>query len=132
MHMVSPNEAGSDAWRLSAEGWRVFTLPNGIANRNEFVASLAAMDFPFDPKMESVRNWDALLDSLEGGLLSFAGERVALIWPDPASMRHRLPAEYAALLSVLEGVWVDSTYWEDGPTEFRVIVGDRDENTAHI
>lgn len=37
---------------------------------------------PLDPVLVSNRSWDALIDSVSGGMLAAKGNRFVVVWPD--------------------------------------------------
>ena len=66
------------------EGAAVFTLPAGIASKEDFFDAVRTV-FPLNPRLaRGVENWDALKDSLEGGLaFDVEASSVVIVWPDP-------------------------------------------------
>ena len=62
---------------LGANGWRVFVLPHDIRDRSTVFAGVR--DTPLDPPPHGDRSWDALADSLSGGLYLSADNPVAII-----------------------------------------------------
>jgi hypothetical protein len=57
--------------------------------------------FPLDPPLEGGPSWDALNDSLWGGLDSLKDDRIVIVWPDASHMRAYAPDEYAIATNVL-------------------------------
>ena len=63
--------------------------------------------FPLDPPIMMVGGklvWDALSDSLVGGLATLDAKRIAIIWRNHTEMQRISPDNYRIALSVLEQV----------------------------
>jgi hypothetical protein len=71
---------------LERRGWRVFVLPPDVRDRAAFFAAIRVR-LPLDPPLHSDRNWDAVADSLSGGLHLLPENKVAIIWPNPGELR---------------------------------------------
>jgi hypothetical protein len=78
---------------------------------------------PLDPPLVSNWSWDALSDSLFGGLYALGVNRVVVVWPDAPALRDASPADYATAVSVLNDVaelLAEPKYTNDHPTELSV------------
>jgi hypothetical protein len=73
---------------------RIFEIPVGIATKFDFFTA-ARLNLPLDPPLgfhyrnpngEYEESWDALSDSLWGGVLSVKEPRVVIAWRDPSSL----------------------------------------------
>ena len=65
------------------EGAAVLALPDGIASKPDFFDAARSL-FPLDPPLvRGEDSWDALTDSLRGGLLGVDAEWIVIVWPDP-------------------------------------------------
>lgn len=60
--------------------------------------------FPLDPLIVSARSWDALSDSMRGGLYHVSDKRIVLLWRDSAGLRETDPHSYMIALNVLGAV----------------------------
>jgi hypothetical protein len=100
---MSVLEVPSAAENLNALGYRVFRLPERIASRAEFFGAMRAL-LPLDPPMQSDRSWDALSDSLWGGLDALPEARIALLWSDSATLKSADPDDFELAVDVLEDV----------------------------
>jgi hypothetical protein len=60
--------------------------------------------FPLDPLIVSARSWDALSDSMRGGLYHVDDKRIVLLWRDSAGLRESDPKSYEIALNVLGAV----------------------------
>ena len=87
-----------------ASGWRVFVIPDGIGSKEQFFDGVVAA-FPLDPPLERVSDmWDALDDSLWGGLDALPETQVAILWPRALALADADPAAYEIALSILSGL----------------------------
>lgn len=58
----------------------VYILKNAI-DRESFFAAIRTQ-IPLDPVLVSSRSWDALIDSVSGGLLADGAEGFVIVWPE--------------------------------------------------
>jgi Barstar (barnase inhibitor) len=66
--------------RLHEEGFKVYELDGrSIEDGDSFFAAIQD-SLPFDPPISGRVHWDALSDSLWGGLAELAAPRVAILW----------------------------------------------------
>jgi hypothetical protein len=117
--VVAPNEIAPIVSR-SAEGARVLRV--GVAGRDtraELFAALTAA-LPMDPPIASDRSWDALSDSLEGGLHVYPARDVLIVIDDATALARALPGEYAILREVLSDA---SDGADGGERRVRVVMG---------
>lgn len=97
----APNIDVNDACReLEALGWRVIVLPRGMSDRKSFFDGIRSAA-PLDPQLVGDRVWDALDDSLWGGLLDLEEKNVAMFWPDAGVMEKSAPADFAIARDIL-------------------------------
>jgi hypothetical protein len=85
---------------LRAAGWRVYLLPLGIGDKTAFFEAVKAV-LPLDPPLVGNRSWEALSDSVWGGLDGIDANRIAIVWPR-VDLGESPDLETA--MSVLEGV----------------------------
>jgi hypothetical protein len=97
---VDPLAAGQAIDELKRHGWSVFELPSNISTKEDFFEALRCT-LPLDPSLHGNRSWDALADSLWGGLDGLQDENIALVWPDAARMEAHSPESYAIATSIL-------------------------------
>lgn len=81
-------------------GWRVFSFPNSLKSRDDFFEAVRTT-FPLDPPLQSNRSWDALSDSLWGGIDSLADREILIVWPNSTAMKEFAPDQFAVALGVL-------------------------------
>ena len=86
-----------------AAGFKVFALRRGIASREAFFDAVRE-SIPLDPPIVSSRSWDALSDSLWGGLVSLDQDRILIIWPNANTMAASSPNDYETAVRVLTDV----------------------------
>jgi hypothetical protein len=87
---------------LAADGWLVHSIQGAPSAKSGFFDAVRAalpLDPPFPP--ERPPHWDALLDSLFGGLQSAAAEKLAITWPDSNRLRVGDPGAYATAVELL-------------------------------
>jgi hypothetical protein len=81
--MLRPAEIVGAEMAATREGAAVFSLPSGIASKDVFFDSARSV-FPMNPPLaRDHENWDALTDSLRGGLDDLDARQVVIVWPDP-------------------------------------------------
>jgi hypothetical protein len=85
---------------LTDRGDRVFLLPFGIKDKRAFFEGVRK-SLPLDPPIVSDRSWDALSDSLCGGLDSVDASGIAIIWPGSAEMAEAQPEDFEIAKSIL-------------------------------
>jgi len=93
-------DAGTVTSEATEAGFRVFVLPAGIDSRESFFDA-AGKTFPMDPPIISSRSWDALSDSLWGGLYSVDEDQILIVWPNSTALAESAPKDYETALSVL-------------------------------
>jgi hypothetical protein len=64
----------------------VFFLSTGVGGGHDAFFDAVRATLPLDPPLKSNRSWDALSDSLFGGLDELGADRVLLMWTDAAKM----------------------------------------------
>jgi hypothetical protein len=77
---------GADLDEVRAEATRchhpLYELSmNGVPDRESFFTAVRST-LPQDPVLVSSRSWDALVDSVRGGIIAAAGNRHVVVWPD--------------------------------------------------
>jgi hypothetical protein len=104
------------------QGVKAYVLRD-ITDYDAFFNAIRAQ-FPQDPLLVSNRSWDALLDSVRGGLHEAEDRRVAIVWPQPEVMIGDDSRETA--LSVLAKISADLAhpgYTQGKPTEVTIVLG---------
>jgi hypothetical protein len=85
LHRIDGLDLSMISKQLVDSGWQVFILPEGIKDRKSFFDGIRRV-VPLDPPVRSDRSWEALSDSLWGGLDSLDEDKVAIIWEGSAEM----------------------------------------------
>jgi hypothetical protein len=109
------------AKQLRGEGWVVFVLPSDISDKAALFEAMRTI-LPMDPPLVGSRSWDALSDSLWGGIDQLGEERVAIIWP---KAQLKPVSDLDTALAVLEGVALslsDPKATDENPKEVSVVV----------
>lgn len=86
---------------LTADGFDVYVLSTARDSRHGALFDAVRAVCPLDPLLVSDRSWDALVDSLSGGLLEVDHDRFALVWTGSAAMRDDNPQAYQTAEIVL-------------------------------
>ena len=94
VHWLSTDRLDAEIGTLGAGNAAIFELPTGIGSADEFFEQCCArlpMDPPFEkyhrqPSGRLERHWDALDDSLSGGLATVAEDTVIIVWRDPGTL----------------------------------------------
>jgi hypothetical protein len=94
------------ALRRDAEraGYTTLMLPEqGIVDKASFFEAVRST-LPQDPPLGIYDNWDALSDSLSGGLYEHPDQRIAILWLGTQHMATSAPADFAVAVDILGGV----------------------------
>jgi hypothetical protein len=105
----------------------VYMLPRtGIVDRASFFDALRAT-LPLDPPIRSARSWDALSDSLWGGLEALDADQVLIVWPNAAAMIPASRMEYDQALTLLRDMatlLADPKVMKGKPKQVSIIVSE--------
>jgi Barstar (barnase inhibitor) len=85
---------------LVNRGDRVFLPPGGIKDKRAFFEGIRK-SLPLDPLVVGDRSWDALSDSLWGGLYNVDTSSIAIIWPGSSEMAKAQPEDFEIAKSAL-------------------------------
>ena len=108
------SEAGFDVYIIST--------PSGT-DASAFFQSVRSV-LPLDPPLLSNDNWDALIDSLGGGIAELESLGVVIIWADALNLRAVSPRDFRVAMACLERVTehVANPDWTDRPKQLSVFV----------
>jgi hypothetical protein len=113
--------------KAEADRVPVYMLPRtGIVDRASFFDALRAT-LPLDPPIQTARSWDALSDSLWGGLDRLDADQVLIVWPNAAAMIPASRMEYDQALALLADVatmLADPNLMKGKPKQVSIIVGE--------
>jgi Barstar (barnase inhibitor) len=84
-------------------GWRIFTLPEGIRDKGSFFGAVRET-LPLDPPLGTGHKWEAVADSVWGGLDALADRRVAIVWPASFRMALVAPEDFEQAREMFAGV----------------------------
>lgn len=91
----------------SIVGAAIFSLSTtGASTRADFFDAVRA-SLPLDPPLVGSRSWDALLDSLRGGIEEVGAALIVITWTGAADLRSAHPADYDMAIEVLRAVTSD-------------------------
>ena len=106
VHLAVGRNVDEVRGELDSTRWTVLVLPPGITDKASFFDAVCAA-CPLDPPLMRVRLvWDALSDSLWGGLDALEADKVALLWPESGTMEKRSPSDYAIAREVMSSVTI--------------------------
>ncbi|WP_163573238.1 helix-turn-helix transcriptional regulator [Fodinicola feengrottensis] len=101
---IEPSAVAEVVRAARADGFEVYVLSTtGESDRQAFFDAVRT-GCPLDPPLVSARSWDAMIDSLSGGLLVVDAVRIAIVWSGSAAIRADNPTEFEVALSVLTAV----------------------------
>jgi hypothetical protein len=100
VHEVTPDVAASAVREASALGARVFVLSSeGASTRADFFDAVRA-SLPLDPPLFGSRSWDALEDSVWGGIDAFDESVIVITWTGASDLRRNAPDDFAIAMGV--------------------------------
>ena len=103
LHTIPGFDVCERTRELAARSWQVFILPSSIKDTKSFFDGIRAV-VPLDPPVLSDDNWDALSDSLWGGLDRLDAEKIAIVWPGSAQMANAQPEAFGIARSILSSL----------------------------
>jgi hypothetical protein len=124
--LVDEAEATEIAKALEREGIPVYQITTGERSDRQAVFDAVRATLPLDPPLLGSHSWDALYDSLWGGIHALHIDRVALIWPDATYLSDNNPEEFKLAITVLKDtaeLLLDESATVDDPTIVHVYVG---------
>ncbi len=125
VRVVSAEDIPLICEQAAREGVPVFTLSTaGRTDKDSFFEAVRRT-LPLDPPLRSGSQvWDALSDSLWGGLDDLEASRVVIVWPD-ARLRRSTRGDAGIALDILRDVaetLADVRYTAGRPTQVAVYV----------
>ena len=102
------------------QGIRTYLL-QGVVDRDTFFYAIRA-NFPLDPPLVSNRSWDALKDSLSGGLINPPDRRVLILWPGTTAMPTQDREIALAILRQVAAERANPAYAHGQTTEVTILV----------
>jgi hypothetical protein len=110
--------------RARQAGLAVYLLPpSGIRDRDDFFNAVRET-LPLDPPLVSNRSWDALSDSLWGGLDALSAGHVVIVWANSDVMARAAPVDYETALEILTDIadTLAERDFTDRPKEVSIIL----------
>jgi Barstar (barnase inhibitor) len=111
---VTPEEADAAKDEAIRTGASVFVISTaGAANRADVFDRVRA-SLPLDPPLVGSKSWDALADSLWGGVDSLDASVVVIIWSGASDLRRNAPEDFMIATTIFRdvasslGKWVDT------------------------
>lgn len=107
VHEGAAADLASAVRAAATVGAAIFSLATtGAATKVDFFDAVRA-SLPLDPPIVSSRSWDALLDSLRGGIEEIGAALIVITWTGAADLRSASPADYDIAIEVLRAVTSD-------------------------
>lgn len=110
---------------LTERGWTVYILRGThVTDRASFFDAVRAV-LPLDPPLLGNRSWDALSDSIWGGLDALDSDRIAIIWENAASLQDASHTDYETALEIfmeLSASLADEQATDGKPKEIAVVI----------
>ena len=125
LHRTGPFDAVDLCSRLTKAGHVTLPLPDDrVVDKASFIDAIRAA-FPLDPPLEGSDNWDALRDSLWGGLFVHPASRIAIVWPNARAMEASAQADFEIAIDVLADIAItlgEARFTNDKPKDVTVLV----------
>lgn len=89
---------------LLSNGWIIFFLRGKIIfDRNSFFNAIKAT-LPLDPPIVGSHSWDALSDSIWGGIDSIVENKIVIIWENTEVMQIHANEDYNIAIELLDDI----------------------------
>ncbi|MFG3248454.1 barstar family protein [Streptomyces sp. NPDC048187] len=124
VHEVSGADIPGILAEAARQGVPVFTLSTAGRTDKEAFFGAVRRTLPLDPPLGSGTVWDALSDSIWGGLHELRSPRVVIVWPDArpvAGAEGVFPIALSILRDVAESL-AEARYTSGRPTRVSVYV----------
>ena len=89
--------------KLRAEGWPVYVIDGAPASGAALHEAVRA-SLPQDPPLGPTPHWDALLDSVWGGIGALGEKRVAIVWLGSSQLERGDPDAYRIAKEILTDI----------------------------
>ncbi|MFD2764797.1 barstar family protein [Micromonospora eburnea] len=101
MSAVAASEIEAATAAARAQNMRVYLLSTGAGGGRDAFFDAVRAALPLDPPLVSNNSWDALADSMFGGLVLLDVGQVLVVWTDAAEMIVTAPEDADTAVSVL-------------------------------
>lgn len=113
VHEVTSEQAASAVVEASKVGARVFALSTERASSGADFFNAVRASLPLDPPLMGLRSWDALSDSLWGGIDRIDASIVVITWTGASDLRLNAPDDFAIAMNVLGDLASSLGRWDD-------------------
>ena len=126
---IAPAEADEIQREARQQGIPLYVISTGGRAGKKVFFEAVRDALPLDPPMDRIPeicNWDALSDSLRGGIDSLDEDHIVILWPDSSPFSRLAPHELETALFTLAEVadsLSDPSYTVGNPTQVSVYVG---------
>lgn len=105
--------------------WLILYIPDNSGLKDEFCSAVAE-NLPLDPPYDAVygHNWDALDDSLWGGMDSLSEDKILIIWNSAGKMQNNDAQSFEIVCDIFSNLTVslvDEKKKENKPFQLTVI-----------
>lgn len=119
------NDAVALKSELEKNDWAVYILEGiGIVSKDSFFNKVK-ITLPLDPSLGDYNVWDALQDSLFGGIDLLESKKICIIWDNSHIMQNADAKDYKMILEIFEdvtGLLKDDRVTCDSPKDFAIIL----------
>jgi hypothetical protein len=102
--MIDPAEDERVVSKANAEAAQLLILTTAGADSQAAFFDAVRRELPLDPPLVGSRSWDALSDSLWGGLDLLEAGVVVILWRGAADFQRAAPTEFGMAVTVLQDV----------------------------
>ena len=105
LHHMDASDLDNVAAEAELDQWKVFELDGRTAiDRGDSFFDSVRDSLPMDPPLQRNRSWDALSDSLWGGIDSLPCDKVLIIWRYSSTMASATSSDYEIAKEILNDV----------------------------
>ncbi|MEU5940277.1 barstar family protein [Micromonospora sp. NPDC047548] len=125
MSVVAASEIEAATTAACGQGVPAFILSTGVGSGRDAFFDAVRATLPLDPPLASNYSWDALADSMFGGLVLLDVDRVLVVWTDAAEMMAVAPEDADTAVSVLVQTVTDLAepkYTQGRPVSVTVLI----------
>lgn len=121
VHAVSVADIEAAVRVASTMGAAIFAFSTqGASTRADFFDAVRA-SLPLDPPLVGSRSWDALSDSLWGGIEALDASIVLITWTGAADLQKATPYDYDTAISVLWDLTSSLGHQEEAASEPKLV-----------
>lgn len=107
LFLLNSEKAQKIISECKSSDWRIFYIYGVSGTKDEFCSAVAE-NLPLDPPYNAVcgHNWDALDDSLWGGLDSLSEDKILIIWNSAGKMQNNDAQSFEIVCDIFSNLTV--------------------------